>query len=96
MKKLILLSVLICLVATIGNAGTEYSGKELKQTQAAPCPEWYGDNEFTVNLWGTYLWTNTDYNRNLWRQGIGWRYYDQWSCEVLRACAWWQSVAEQT
>src|SRR4026208_583046 len=66
MKKLILLSVLFCVVATMGNAGTKYSGKELKQTQTAPCPEWYGDNEFVINLWGTYAWTNTDYNRNLW------------------------------
>jgi hypothetical protein len=44
----------------------EYTGTEMKQTAVAPCPEWYGDNEFTVTLWGTYLFTNTDDARNLW------------------------------
>ena len=31
-----------------------------------PCPEWYGDNEWNVNLFGTYAFTNTEYNPNLW------------------------------
>src|SRR4029453_18315074 len=39
--------------------------KEMKQV-AAPCPEWYGDNEWNVNLFGTYAFTNTEYNPNLW------------------------------
>ncbi len=39
--------------------------KEMKQV-APPCPEWYGDNEWNVNLWGTYAFTNTEYNPNLW------------------------------
>jgi hypothetical protein len=46
------------------SAGT-YSGKEMTAT-AAPCPEFYADNEWNVNLWGTYVFTNTDYNPNLW------------------------------
>ncbi len=33
---------------------------------APPCPEWYGDTEWNVNLWGTYLFTNTAYDPNLW------------------------------
>ena len=28
-------------------------------------PEWYADNEWNVGLWGTYIFTNTDYNPNL-------------------------------
>ncbi len=40
--------------------------KQMKQVAAPPCPEWYGDNEWNVNLWGTYAFTNTEYNPNLW------------------------------
>jgi hypothetical protein len=40
--------------------------KEMKQVAPPPCPEWYGDNELNVNLWGTYAFTNTEYNPNLW------------------------------
>ena len=42
------------------------SVKEMKQVAPAPCPEWYGDHEWNVNLWGTYAFTNTEYNPNLW------------------------------
>ena len=40
--------------------------KEMKQVAPPPCPEWYGDNEWNVNIWGTYAFTNTEYNPNLW------------------------------
>ena len=66
MKQLISVCLLCCAMAGTVFAGTEYSAKSVKQVQAPPCPEWYGDNELTVSLWGTYAWTNTDYNRNLW------------------------------
>ena len=66
MKTFIPAALLVCLFQLTGTAGTEYSAKNMKQVQPAPCPEWYGDNEIEVNLWGTYAWTNTDYNRNLW------------------------------
>jgi len=42
------------------------SGKEMKQVALVPCPQWYGDDEWNVNLWGTYAFTNTEYNPNLW------------------------------
>ncbi len=43
------------------------SGKEIKQVALVPpCPQWYGDYEWNVNLWGTYAFTNTEYNPNLW------------------------------
>src|SRR6476646_681956 len=42
------------------------SGKEMKQVALAPCPQWYGDFEWNVNLWGTYAFTNTEYAPNLW------------------------------
>ncbi|MGE5208970.1 MAG: hypothetical protein ACM3KL_06540 [Alphaproteobacteria bacterium] len=46
-------------------SGKDFS-KEMKQVAPPPCPEWYGDREWNVNLWGTYAFTNTDFNPNLW------------------------------
>ena len=41
------------------------SAKEMKQVAyVPPCPEWYGDREWNVNLWGTYAFTNTDFAPN--------------------------------
>jgi hypothetical protein len=40
------------------------SGKEMKQVAPPPCPDWYGDREWNVNLWGTYAWTNTEFAPN--------------------------------
>src|SRR5256886_7569015 len=40
------------------------SDKEMKQVAPPPCPEWYGDNEWNVNLWGTYAFTNTEFAPN--------------------------------
>ena len=37
--------------------------KEMKQV-APPCPEWYGDREWNLNLWGTYAFTNTEFAPN--------------------------------
>jgi len=62
--KSLLTAVLTSILATALFAG-DYTGKELKQAAPPPCPEWYKDNEWNVSLWGTYLFTNTDYSRNL-------------------------------
>jgi hypothetical protein len=40
------------------------SGKEMKQVAPPPCPDWYGDREWNVNLWGTYAFTNTEFAPN--------------------------------
>jgi hypothetical protein len=41
------------------------SGKEMKQVAyVPPCPDWYGDREWNVNLWGTYAFTNTEFAPN--------------------------------
>jgi hypothetical protein len=41
------------------------SAKEMKQVAyVPPCPEWYGDREWNVNLWGTYAFTNTEFAPN--------------------------------
>src|SRR5438093_13640674 len=45
-------------------SGTD-SGKEMQQIALVPpCPEWYGDREWNVNLWGTYAFTNTEFAPN--------------------------------
>ncbi|HEX5492428.1 MAG TPA: hypothetical protein VFX07_14285 [Candidatus Udaeobacter sp.] len=42
------------------------SGKEIKQVRyVPPCPDWYGDREWNVNLWGAYAFTYTEYDPNL-------------------------------
>lgn len=66
MKKI---SIMICALsagAAIAFGGTStYSGKESKDVkqvaQQAPCPEWYRDQEFNVDLWGTYAFTGNSY-----------------------------------
>ena len=41
------------------------SGKEMKQVAyVPPCPGWYGDREWNLNLWGTYAFTNTEFAPN--------------------------------
>jgi hypothetical protein len=64
MKRSILSAFLLTILAAGAFAGG-FSGKDLKQAAPSPCPEWFGDNEWNVSLWGTYLFTNTDYARNL-------------------------------
>src|SRR5215471_1230983 len=44
-------------------SGKEYA-KEMKQIAPPPCPEWYGDREWNVTLWGTYAFTNTEFAPN--------------------------------
>jgi hypothetical protein len=62
MKKLALGLVIIGALASVAFAGTEYSGKEMKQVAIPPpCPEWYADQEFNVSLWGTYIFTANDW-----------------------------------
>jgi len=63
MKKLVLSLFAVGALASVAFAGTEYSGKEMKQVAPAPCPESYADNEWNVSLWGAYAFTGTDNNR---------------------------------
>lgn len=71
MKKVTLIAVILCTLSGFAFAGTgSYSGKEMKQTvQQSTCPQWYGDNEWNVSLWGAYAFggadsSNTDFNFN--------------------------------
>src|SRR6266513_796856 len=66
MKKFAIVMCASTVFAGFAFGGTETysSGKEMKQTavQQAPCPEWYRDTEWNINLWGTYALTG-----NSWR-----------------------------
>jgi opacity protein-like surface antigen len=65
MKKLVLCALWVCVIASVAFAGTEYSGKEMKQVAAPPpCPEWYANNEFNVSLWGTYIFTGNSWEND--------------------------------
>lgn len=64
MKKLTLTLCAVAAAASAAFAGTEtYSGKEMKQVAPAPCPSWYADNEWNVNISGVYAPTV-----NNWRE----------------------------
>src|ERR1700730_14176977 len=54
MRKLALTLMGVFALSAFVYAGTEYSGKEMKQVAPPPCPEWYGDTEWHVALWGAY------------------------------------------
>ena len=84
MKKLMLSLLGIAAISSVGFAGTEtYSGKEMKQVAIPPpCPEWYADREFNVGLWGTYMFTGSDWQEDryleadhAWGGGLDVKYF---------------------
>jgi hypothetical protein len=83
MKRLVSCLLGVGLIASAAFAGTEYSGKEMKQVAAPPpCPEWYADNEFNVSLWGTYVFTGNSWQTDryieadhAWGGGIDLKYF---------------------
>ena len=82
MKKLTVAFCAMAALASVAYAGPEYSGKEMKQVAPPPCPQWYADNEFNVDLWGTYLFTGNNWvddryveADHAWGGGIGLKYF---------------------
>ncbi len=64
MKKLIIAICALAALASAGFAGTEtYSGKQTA-VQSPPCPEWYRDTEWNVSLWGTYVFTESEWRND--------------------------------
>src|SRR5437763_13738356 len=61
MKKLLLCLLVASVITSAAFAGTEYYGKEMKQVASPPFPEWYADREFNVSLWGTYVFTGSNW-----------------------------------
>jgi hypothetical protein len=69
MRKITLSLVGFAAVASAALAGTEtYSGKEMRQTAVAPEECWYADHEINVSLWGTYIFTDTNWERDRYLQ----------------------------
>jgi hypothetical protein len=60
MQKLAVGFLALLSLAFTLRAGETYSGKEMKQVVPPPCPEWYGDTEWNLSIWGTYLFTAED------------------------------------
>jgi hypothetical protein len=60
MNKMILGLVVFSSAATIALAGTEYTGKDMRQTAVQTQDCFYGDNELNISLWGTYAFAGTD------------------------------------
>ena len=60
MKKLTLILIIFSAFHRLAYSGT-YSDKGY----VAPCPQWYGDNEWNVGLWGAYAFTGTEFAPNL-------------------------------
>jgi len=83
MKQLLFGASAVVLLAQLTFAGPEYYGKERQQyTAPAPCPQWYGDYEWNVDLWGTYVFTENDWMRDryieadhAWGGGIDFKYF---------------------
>ena len=83
MKRLLLSASIIIGLASLTFAGpmTTYSGKE-QYTAPAPCPQWYADYEWNVSLWGTYVFTETEWMNDkyleadhAWGGGIDFKYF---------------------
>jgi len=65
MKSLNLCLAVFFAMALTAFAGTEsYTGKEMKQVQPPPCPEWYADTEWNISIWGAYAFTGTESSRS--------------------------------
>lgn len=84
MKKFLLTTSVLIGLASITLAGPySYSGKEMQQMAApAPCPQWYADYEWNVDLWGTYVFTDTDWMNDryieadhAWGGGVDFKYF---------------------
>ena len=70
MRKIIFSFVASAVIASAALAGTEvssYSGKEMRQT-AVPEECFYADTEFNVSLWGTFLFSDTNWERDRYLQ----------------------------
>ena len=82
MKRLALGLLGFGVIASVAFAGETYSGKEMKQTAPPPCPQWYADNEFNLSLWGTYVFTGTEWQNDryleadhAWGGGLDFKYF---------------------
>ena len=60
MNKIMLGLVVFASAGSLAIAGTEYTGKEMRQTAVQTEDCFYGDNELNISLWGTYAFAGTE------------------------------------
>jgi opacity protein-like surface antigen len=71
MKKLALALVFIFGLIGFLFAGPEtFSGKEMKQVVPPPCPEWYGDQEWNIAVWGAYAFGEEEHHGNTFEDAL--------------------------
>jgi Outer membrane protein beta-barrel domain len=82
MKKIALGLIIMAASALIALGGESYSGKEAKEVVPPPCPEWYGDTEWNVGIWGAYAFTSENWQDDryleadhAWGGGIDLKYF---------------------
>jgi hypothetical protein len=83
MKRALPLGILFfATIASVAFAGSEYSGKEMKQMVPPPCPEWYSDSEWNVSMWGIYVFTGNEWrddryieSDHAWGGGLDAKYF---------------------
>ena len=82
MKKIALGLTIMAASALIALGGESYSGKEAKEVVPPPCPEWYGDTEWNVGIWGAYAFTSENWQDDryletdhAWGGGIDLKYF---------------------
>src|ERR1700704_642265 len=82
MKGIALGLTIMAASALIALGGESYSGKEAKEVVPPPCPEWYGDTEWNVGIWGAYAFTSENWQDDryleadhAWGGGIDLKYF---------------------
>jgi hypothetical protein len=82
MKKIALGLTIMAASTLIAVGGESYSGKEAKEVVPPPCPEWYGDTEWNVGIWGAYAFTSENWQDDryleadhAWGGGIDLKYF---------------------
>ena len=63
MKKLTLSLCAVVAMTSAAFAGETYS-KESKSVTPPPCPQWYADTEFNLNLSGSFVWTGSEWRED--------------------------------
>ena len=81
-KKLTLWACALVALGSVAFAGPETNAKDSKAVVPPPCPEWYADKEWNVNLWGTYVFTGNDWRDDeylgadhAWGGGVDFKYF---------------------
>jgi hypothetical protein len=69
-------------LGAVAFAGNDTYSKDAKAVVPPPCPEWYAEKEWNVNLWGTYVFTGNEWRDDkylgadhAWGGGVDFKYF---------------------